>query len=70
MGITGIRKLTIFLLALSPATTLNLAAIAITEPSFSSISRLWGALSSTLLFALWLSATKGYALFAKTYGEL
>jgi len=70
MGILEVRKLTIFMLALSPVTLLNLAAIAISEPTFTNIARLAGDVTHIVLLALWLVTTKGYALFAKTHGEL
>ena len=70
MAAVGVRKLTVFMLALSPLTLLNLAAIAITEPTFTHIARLAGTAAWVLLGVQWMHATKGYAMFAKSYGEL
>ena len=70
MDILEVRKLTIFMLALSPVTLLNLAAIAIKEPTFTNIARLAVITTHIVLLALWLVTTKGYAMFAETHGEL
>jgi len=70
MGILDVRRLTKIILFLAPVTLINLAAIAISEPTFTNIARLAGTTTHIALLALWLVTTKGYALFAKTHGEL
>lgn len=70
MRVLEVRKLTVSLLVLTVPTLLNLTAIAITEPTLNSIGRLAGTAAWALLGLTWMRATKGYALFAKTYGEL
>ena len=70
MGILDVRRLTKIILFLAPDTLITLPGIAISYPTFTTIARLAGTTTHIVLLALWLVTTKGYALFAKTHGEL
>lgn len=70
MNILEVRAFTKFWLWLSPLAVLNRGAQAIDNPSLATIGALASTLGAIVLFASWMHATKGYALFAKNHGEL
>lgn len=70
MTINEVRLWTKIILVLMAPTLLNTGAMAIVDPSLSTIGRFSETVSTITLLALWLNTTKGYALFAKTHGEL
>ncbi len=70
LSIMDVRNFTKTLLVPLPIMWLNDLANVIAGPSLSTIGDLTATTSHAAVLALWLHVTKGYALYAKTYGEL
>lgn len=70
LSIMDVRSFTKILLVPLPVVWLNDLANVIVGPSLSTVGDLAATTSYAAVLALWLHVTKGYALYAKTYGEL
>ena len=69
-SVMDIRTYSKILLIAAPLAFISDLADAIADPSLSTLGALAASSSHALVLLLWLHVTKGYALFAKTHGEL